>query len=208
MDDTAHLTLAELAIGEYSVIRSAYKSEMYGAIVEYFFTEGARVTRFRNRYKKAVADYFDQAFRMGYADAGGDPEAMEPDDQEWLSLAITGEWGYVEELFLDMKNLKKELDTAEMLDWAAARAEGYAKTLDGVYNQGKLRGLKGIMLTFTGDDGIENCRTCDRLKGKRHSAKWWVSRGLAIFRGNRNYECGNWNCRHFFMTDKGVPYTL
>jgi hypothetical protein len=208
MDDAIALTLAEMAVGAYAPIRSAYATEINGAIIEYLFTEGARVTKFRNRYKKAVADYFEDAFRMGYTDGGGDANEMDPDDQEWLSAAITGEWGYVEDLFLQMKNIKNELTQEEMIEWAAARAEGYAKTLDGVYNQGKLRGLKGIMLTFGGDDGEESCATCQRLKGKRHSAQWWIKRGLTIFRGNRNYECGCWQCQHFFFDDKGRVYTL
>jgi uncharacterized cupin superfamily protein len=206
--DAIALAMAEMAVGAYAPVRSAYATEINGAIIEYLFTDKARVTKFRNRYKKAVTDYFDQAFRMGYTDSGGDPKEMDAGDQEWLSAAITGEWGFVDDLFVQMKDVKQEFTNEEMIAWSAARAEGYAKTLDGVYNQGKLRGLKGIMLTFTGDDGAESCSTCQRLKGKRHSAKWWIKRGLTIFRGNRSFECGCWQCAHFFMTDKGEVYTL
>jgi hypothetical protein len=208
MNDAQALTLAELAVGNYLPVRTEYRMLIRSAIADYFLTDGARITKYRNRFKKAIADYFDTAFRMGFADAGGDPENMEPSDQEWLAAAITGEWGYCEMLFDQMKQLKPEASQEELMQFAADRAEGYAKTLDGVYNQGKLRGLPGIMLTFSGDDGAESCSTCQRLKGKRHSARWWVKRGLTIFRGNRNFECGAWQCQHFYTDDQGRVFTI
>lgn len=177
--------------------------------MEYFLTDKVPITRFRNEFKKAIADAFDQAFWLGYEAGGGDPENPDPDDQSWLGSAITGEFGYVDQLFEQVKAMKKEgLSVQEYEAFASERAEGYAKTLDNIYSQGQMRGNKNIMLTFGGPDGEESCTTCQRLKGARHSAKWWLARGLEIFRGNRNYECGNWQCQHYFYDDKGKVYTL
>jgi hypothetical protein len=202
------IALAEISIGQYAVIRGSYSNEIGSTLVEFLLAKKARPTKYRNAFKRAIANYFEEAFSLGYMDSGGDTQEMEPEDRDWLASAITREWRFVEDLFDQMKILKEDASTDELLDFAVARAEGYSKTLDGIYNQGKIRGTKGMMLTFTGMDGVENCSTCKRLKGKRHSARWWLRRGLSIFRGNRNYECGCWQCQHFFMDDQGRAYTI
>jgi len=118
---------------------------------------------------------------------------------------------FVEELFQRLKDLKKQVaeEGAGILSGVAnKRSEGYARALDGVYSEGKIRGAKNIMLTFGGPDGNESCKTCQKLKGKRHRASWWKNHGLTIYRGNDNYECGCWQCEHFLFDDKGNVYTL
>jgi hypothetical protein len=210
MDNAQALVLAELSIGDYAPIRSAYKMEIAGAVVEYLLTEKAKITKFRNGFKRAIVEAFTDAFYQGYIDGGGDREEVDPGDDEWLTAAMNAEMGHVDMLFQQLKEFKADPDTqpADYEAEADRRAEGYAKTLDGVYNQGKMRGNKNLMLTFGGEDGNESCTTCQKLKGKRHSVRWWISHGLTIFRGNSNYECGCWNCQHFFFDDKGRVYTL
>jgi hypothetical protein len=211
MNDAQALTLAELSVGAYAPIRSAYKMEVGGAILEYLLTDGARITKFRNGFKRAIANAFDEAYAMGFSDGGSSyPEGADPEDIDWLAAAITGEFGFVEMLFQQLKEFKAdpETQTGDYQAEADRRAEGYAKTLDGVYNQGLMRARKNVMLTFGGEDGAESCATCQRLKGQRHSVKWWLGRGLSIFRGNRNYECGCWNCQHYFYDDHGKVYTI
>jgi hypothetical protein len=101
----------------------------------------------------------------------------------------------------------------EITSYATARATGFSATLDSVYAQGKLRSRKNVMLTFAGPNGSpdnicqKNNGTCVRLMGKRHSAKYWLSRDLVPYPGNTNYDCGAWECRHGLQDDSGNWWT-
>jgi hypothetical protein len=64
------------------------------------------------------------------------------------------------------------------------------------------------MLTFTGVDGMQSCRTCQRLKGKRMKASWRINNNLVPGGGNHAYECKGYYCLHFLITDDGQPYTV
>lgn len=203
--------IVELSIGEYAPIRSAHKLEISGWIMEYLMTDKARITRFRNGFKKAIANNFDDAFYIGYADGGGgDRTEADADDNAWLAAKIQAEFGFIDMLFQNLKEFRSDPETGpeDYQAEAEKRAENYAKTLDGVYNQGKTRGDKNKMLTFGGEDGDESCATCQKYKGKRHSAKWWMKRDLLIYRGNNNYECGCYQCQHYHYDDKGNVYTI
>lgn len=202
--------IVDLSVGEYSQIRYAYKMEIGGAIAEYLYTEGVTIARFKNLFKKAIVNHFYKAFELGIKDGGGGDQA-EGADLDWINAKVDAEFGFVAVLFQQLKELKSLIPDEGMgiLEGVAEeRAEGYARTLDGVYSEGKIRGAKNMMLTFDGDDGKENCRTCRRLKGQRHKASWWMKKGLTIFRGNQNYECGCWECRHYLFNDKGEIFTV
>lgn len=211
MNNAQALTLAQLAVGDYAPIRSAYRVEIQGAIIEYLYTEGAKVTKYRNAFKRAIAVAFEEAFNQGYRDGGGDPAQRERGDQQWLNAKMDGEFGYVDMLFQQLRELRSdpEADAAEYQTEAERRSEGYAKTLDGVYSEGKIRGAKNIMLTFGGEDGQESCRECQKYKGQRHRASWWIRRGLVPRQpGNAAFTCHGYNCRHLLFDDMGRVYTI
>lgn len=203
--------LAQLSLGEYSVLRSAYQSDVSGQILEYLMTEKAKVTKFKNAFKRAITETFPDAFYLGFADAGGGSrEDVAKDDDAWLTAKMNAEYGFVDMLFQQLASLRSDADTTEADYQAEAerRAAGYAKTLDGVYNEGRMRGAKDKMLTFGGEDGEESCRTCKKWKGKRHKASFWIKRGLTIYRGNTNFECGCFQCQHFYFDDDGNLWTF
>lgn len=199
-------TLVQLSVGDYAPIRAGYEIEIAGIISEYCSTPGAKVSRFKNQFKRAIQESFYPAFEQGLIDGGGEAPAQ-GDDLDWINAKAEEEWGNVDMLFQQLKEAKTE-DGFDAGAEASRRAASYAKTLDGVYNQGRLRGAKNKMLTFGGEDGQESCATCQKLKGQRHRASWWVKKGLTIFRGNANYECGCWNCQHYFYDDDGNLFTF
>ena len=101
------------------------------------------------------------------------------------------------------------MSEAEIRSLAADRASSYGASLYGVYNEGLLRGNRNIFLTLDGLDGEESCSTCQRLKGKRKRAKWWIDNALIPGQaGNSNYECRGYRCLHYLRTDDGTPYTV
>ena len=198
-----------LSLGDYAPIRQSYYWEVWGLISEYLAEDGARITRFRNGMKRSIAYHFGQAAAQGWADGGGGDwqRDADADSREWESNRIYEEFGYVDELFRQLRELKKEGEDA-IAGEAERRAEGYARTLDGIYAEAKIRAAGNKMLTFDGFDGQESCNTCQRLKGSRHRASWWIRRGLVPHQGNRNFECGGWNCQHYLYDDQGNVWSL
>ena len=88
-----------------------------------------------------------------------------------------------------------------------ARADGYTGTLREVYNQGKLRAMKDIMVTFEGEDGAKSCDTCQELKGKRHRISWFVKRNFVPPHGS-GLDCAKGgHCQHALYNDKGEAVT-
>ena len=85
-------------------------------------------------------------------------------------------------------------------------ADAYARTLDGVLAEGRLRGAKNKMLTMVGTDGKVSCSDCQRLKGQRYSARKWIRLGIPGVPGN-GYECQGHRCRHYLETDEGERWT-
>jgi hypothetical protein len=204
----ADLTAAVvLSIGDYAPIRGAYKQETYGIMREYLYTDGARVQKYKNMFKRAINEAFYPAFDQGLIDGGGSLP-REPEEHQWIVARVTQEWGFVNLLFDALRDFKKESTKADYDGEASKRAEGYCRTLDGVYGQGKVFGAKNKMLTFGGNDGAESCATCQKLKGKRHRASWWKNKDLIIYRGNQNYDCGCWQCQHILFSDKGEVFTV
>lgn len=186
----------------YSTTRREYVLRIGAAVSGYLESSGS-TTAWRNQARKAVVEEFPNAFYAGYAEAGG--EETEDEDESWLTGAINDELSNVDEMFAALKDLRGTVDPDEEAD---ARADGYAVTLDSVYSEGKLRGNVNIMLTFDGDDGKESCAQCQRYKGQRHSAKWWLAKDLIRRNGNENFDCGRWeNCQHDLYDDKGELYT-
>lgn len=201
----AALGVAELK-RDYTDVRAGYRQAIYLAVLRYLVQDQARSTAFKSEAGQAVLEAFPETFTAAYRAAGGG--VPEPADDAWLTAKINAEVAHVAELFVGLRDLRREkLPPGQLVAEANARADGYARTLDGVFDQAMLRGSKNRMLTLDGDDGHENCSTCRRLKGERHSAGWWLRHDLVPTRGNPRYECGVWECRHFLRDDNGVRWS-
>jgi hypothetical protein len=203
--------VVQLALGDYAPIRDEYRTRLYSEILDYLSADANQRTK-ANAAKRAATEAFTSAGDLGYQDGGG-PGAMEPDDSDWLNSRLEAELANITALFSQLRETKKdpEFTRQEAFDIANARADGYAGTLDSVYNESKMRGAKNKMLTFGGQDGHAPdypCPECRRLKGKRHRAKWWTSRGLVPYPGNTNFTCGSWQCKHFLFDDDGKVFTI
>ena len=199
--------IAIQSVGDYSTIRSDYLANLENTIVA-VLEEEKSLSAGRSTIKQAMATAFVDAFETGWIETGGDPYEPEADDSEWLATRIDQELANIDGMFSTMKGMMNDteepLTSDEIAQYAQARAQGYTVTLDGVYGQGKMRGKKSVMLTLDGPDGNESCRTCQRYKGKRHRARWWISHDLVPAPGNDMYECGGWQCQHVLVDDKGV----
>ena len=197
----------ELTLGQYSDIRGRYWAAVYDAIYEYL-TGTKPVTGYRNTHKKEMLKAFTDAADTGWADAFPIDKEVPPMEAEQVNLLTAeqnAELGYIELMWQRMAALKKEGDF-DAIHEAYATADGYAKTLDRIYNEFKTLGAGSTMLTFVGDDGQESCVDCRKYKGKRHKASWWVSHNAVP--PNRDFECGGWRCQHVLVDDNGSLFTI
>jgi hypothetical protein len=201
-------TLFEFQVGQdIASIKNEYNTALFWAMSEYLDAIEGSVVKFRNEFRRAVNDAFTLAFIAGLVDGGGS-EPINDEDQDWLNGRIEQEIDFADSLFQTLKGLRQEgLTKEERVDVASQHADNYTASLDGVYAEAKLRADMGVMLTFDGEDGAESCADCQRLKGQRHRAKWWISRDLIPRPGNPNLECKGWRCQHALFDDDGNIYS-
>jgi len=188
------------AVYSYESVRNDYWAAVYDA-VEGYLSSSRPVTAFQNSFLNAMNSAFQTAFEYGYTDAGGEVP-VDADAQAWLDGQISAEAGNIRELFARLKD-NRDIDA---IAEAFARADGYASTLDQIYNTGKTFGAKNKMLTMVGDDGAESCKDCQRLKGQRHRASWWAEHDLIP--GSSSYECQGFHCEHYLVDDDGNEFTF
>jgi len=207
-DFEQHRRVLELAdLWYYSDIRRTYWEGTYNAIVDFLKGKSAR-NAFENSMKKAMVDAFVTAAEQAWTDAGADLP-LEDDALAYVSGVQSGELGYIGDLFANLLLLRKEIGELAQFtaqDTAANRADGYAKTLDSVYANVKLLAKPNVMLTFVGSDGNESCGDCQRYKGQRHRAKWWVANEAVP--PSRHFACKGYKCEHHLVDDEGNLYTI
>lgn len=190
------------ATEDYDVIRADLVERLTDAFLSY--VSSARGARHQNAARRALVENIPAAFYAGYVEAGG--EETEADDEKWLTAEQGRQLDFLADTFVALKE-QRDAETATE-SGLRARVGDWARMLDGVFSEGKLRGADNVMLTFDGDDGEESCAECQKYKGQRHSAKWWVKRDLVRRNGNDNFGCGRWdNCHHDLYTDDGELYT-
>lgn len=208
-------TLTEMAAaykaGGYAGIRSDYRKIISGAIDDYL-TSSDRATGYISTMRKAAVEHFTDAFHGGYADGGGDVNAIDPDADAWLTDRVNQEMGFIGELFTALKSLRDEfkageIKVADLRDAAATRTDGYTASLDGVYNSGKMWGMKNKMLTWQYGD-TEHCSTCLSLNDQRHRASWYIARDYIPRKPGAAMECGGYRCQCTLIDDDGNEVTL
>jgi hypothetical protein len=197
--------------GGYPAVRADYKRTINDVLSEFGTSDqGVKVTKYQSQMSQAMVEAFQSAFDLGYIETSGDETQTDSDAQGWLNARVESELGFIKEMFQSLKDLRigfwtDDVKAGDIKEFVAMRAEGYTNSLDVVNATGKLYGKKNQMLTMVGDDGKESCKDCQRLKGKRHSAKWWLANG---FPPSRDFECHGYNCQHYLADDEGNRVTL
>lgn len=189
--------------GDYDAIRQRLKDAVFDAVAGYL-DSNSPITSYSNRLDTALSAAYIDAADSAYVDGGGSLP-LDEDTASWARAELDAQFGFVDSLFETLKALRKEGDFSA-LDEAAARAEGYAGSLDALYNGVRLRAAGNMMLTFEGDDGEESCKDCSRYKGQRHKASWWVAHDAVP--PSRSFACGGYNCQHMLVTDDGEEWTI
>src|SRR5512139_1275345 len=187
----------------YSVIRAVYRTSISGAMNEYMAPGAGVVTSYRNRFKRAMNEAFGAGFWRGYADAAGEPDYTDAEARRWLVARINQEIGNIDELFVRLREVrlaltKDEMTPEEVRAFIGARVDGYAGGLDGVYNAGAMYGKGAAMLMWHLGATEEHCKTCSRLDGKEHRARWYITRNYIPRRPGADMDCGGYQCECYF----------
>ena len=196
---------ADLVAGDLSSINKVYHDAITSAFVDYF--NGGAIAPSRNKFRQAMLNAFGDAFDLGWTDGGQELPVNDEDALSWLEARLNQEVGYIDMLFQEAKELRKDKEF-DYFAWITARADGYTNTLKEVYNNAHLRAIADEMVTFAGDDGVNSCDTCQMLQGKRHKISWFVARNYVPPFGS-GLDCSKGgHCKHGLKNDKGNWVTI
>jgi len=178
------------AIESLAPINAEYHDAITQVLLDYF--GGSNIQTAKGAFKRAMANAFGDAFDMGWAMGGGE-FPVDANAADWYTARQNAELGYIDMLFQQAKELKKEPDF-DVLPWVNERADNYTSTLAAVFNAGKLLSLKNQSLTWRLGNTEKHCATCSKLDGQKHRASWFVSRDYIPRKPGAGMDCGGYNC--------------
>jgi hypothetical protein len=191
------------AVQGYDGIRSDYWAVIYDS-VEGYLTGNSPVTGFRNRSATAMSEAFTDAVYEAWYQAGAELPLTD-DAASWLSERIGAERLNIEGMF---DRLKKEWEGIDPIAEANARAEGYARTLDALYAEAKMRGMKNQMVTWHLGATEKHCDTCSKLSGKKHRISYLIDNNYIPRKPGAGMECNGFNCDCRITDSNGKEVTI
>ena len=186
----------------YRAVRNTLWASVYDAVYDFLSRPIAR-TGPETRMRIALAEAWQEASNLAYQDGGGS-FPIDDDTQAFINSDLGAQLAYSEALFQRLLDLRREGD-ANQIQEAFRRADGYTNSLDILYNNVKAAGAGNKMLTFAGSDGEESCKDCQKYKGQRHRASWWLRHDAVP--PNRDFECHGYRCQHILIDDNGMEFT-
>lgn len=156
--------------------------------------------RFRVVARALLRRHGLDAYKDGLKDGGVDTDALEDDDQTQFALWLADQNPYI-------SAIERRLYVDERAENAEASAEMWAnKSLQTAYYDGLQSAAANGMFEFAGEDGVESCTTCQRLKGQRHRLKTWTRKQLRPGVDTQNYECKGFFCNHVLVRTDQPAY--
>jgi hypothetical protein len=214
--------IVELTFPEYSKVRSEYWRKVYEAVNSYLNESTNDEDWFKHAMKTAVELAFLHAALVAWTD-GGEEGGLSVSATAFVAAYTLAEFGFIESLVLSLRLIKyappEDFDIIgpegevagttkdiKIMETARKRADGYAQGLDMLYNNLKVRAAGNKLLLFTGDDGMESCFDCQKYKGLKKPASWWILNNAVP--PNRDFECKGYRCLHVLIDEKGHIFTI
>jgi hypothetical protein len=195
-------TIKAVVLG-YDGIRSDYWTVLYDSVQGYL-TGSQPVTGFRNRAATAMSEAFTGAVYEAWYQAGAELPLTD-EVIAWLSERIGAERVNIEDLF---SRLKKEWTGIDPIAEANTRAEAYARTLDAMYGEAKLRAMKNQMVTWHLGATEQHCTTCSKLAGKKHRISYLIENNYIPRKPGAGMECNGFNCDCKITDKNGKEVTI
>ena len=193
------------SLGSYSGVREKYYGDVFASVYDFLDT-GKRMTSFRNDMRRGMANAFVSAGDIAWSDGGG-TLPLDEGALAWLAAQQEAEFGYVDALFGNLKELRNTEDV-DKTAFATARADGFCAKLDSVYIAVKMLAKKTQMLTWRLGETEKHCPTCSRLDGKSHRASWYIANDYIPRKPGAALDCGGWNCDCFLTDQSGKEITI
>lgn len=167
--------------------------------------QAGRITRDEliRQHRDLIFNTADAAWLAGLQSGGEEQPQISDEDrlaiQAWTDEQLSHVGDFADSaLAISTPEDKRKMDGRVLL-WGAA--------LGALATTAALTATRD-MLTFDGKDGVKSCSTCQRLKGQRHRASWWLFHNFVPEPGNEAFECGGWKCLHFLRTDDGQRFSV
>lgn len=185
---------------DLSKINARYHDAITQSLTTYL--EGGTAAGPKNSFKKATVEAFGAAW-----DSGWGKEPIDADALAWFNSRVEQELSYIDALFVQAKELRKDTENFDPLAWASEKADSYTQTLNSVYNAAKMYAKKNQMLTWRYGD-TEHCETCNSLNGKKHKASWYLSRDYIPGKPGAAMDCGGYRCQCSLLDAEGNAVTI
>jgi len=190
---------------DISDINATYHDAITDILTDYFENSGA-ISGPKNDFKKVMVEAFGSASDAGWVD-GGQELPLDDDALEWFNARVSAEFGFIDELFQQAKELRKEEDF-DYFSWVSQKADGYTAAVMSVYNAALMLAKKNQMLTWNLGGTEKHCDTCKSLDGKRHRASWFINRDYIPRKPGAAMLCGGYYCDCELSTDDGEVITI
>lgn len=200
--------------GGYPAVLRDYRATLDDVLSSFATSpKSERVTKYQSELSRAMVEAFQSAFDLGYTETSGSDTQDDRDAQDWLNARVEQELGFIKSMFQDLKSLRdqvwdKEIKIADVKDFVTARIAGYASSLDGVNNSGRMWGMKNKMLTWRLGDTEQHCDTCAKLNGNAHRAKWYLAHNYIPRQPGADMDCGGYRCDCSLTDANGEAVTL
>lgn len=188
---------------DISDVNATYHDAITEALVTYF--EGAGIAGPRRQFKEAMIQAFGDAFDAAWVEAGAELP-VDDDALDWLEERLNQETGYIDQLFQEAKELRKDKEF-DFFAWISSKADNYTSTLMSIHNQAKLLADDRQLLTWHYRD-TDHCDTCAKLNGQRHRASWYISRDYIPGKNGAAMTCGGYRCQCFLTDKDGKEVTI
>lgn len=210
--------IVELTLHEYSKVRNEYWSQVHDGVKTYLSEEDKDEEWFKKTMETAIQIAFYAALAVAWLDSGN-KRKIGASVTAFVAAQVLAEMGFVESLVYSLRLLKirqpmvediepelEPLTEDEIEEQASDRADGYSRSLDGIYNNSKVMAAGSQILKFVGEDGLESCYHCQRYKNQKHPAWWWVKHDAVP--PNRRFDCKGYNCYHVLEDENGRLFTI
>lgn len=151
----------------------------------------------------------EPAYDAGMEDGGADPDEKDDIDEAAISDWQSEQDSHVDDLWADVKQLRKDRPDLGPDDYAARqliinnRLGQWSESLRNLYSLGKANAQKNKSVTWNYGD-TDHCDTCDGLNGQRHRLKWFLDRGyIPQQNGSQTLDCHGYHCQCTLDADDG-----
>jgi hypothetical protein len=199
-----HLSEATIKAAGYDGIRIVLNGAVFGSVFGYL--SGGSLSDANNRMATAVSRAYIETVELAYQEGGGELP-LDDDTAAWARAQLDAQLGYVDDLFADLKETRKEGDF-DATAIATARAEGYASGLDGLYNEAVLRGSKNKIAYWRLGATEKHCKSCASLDGKGHRISWYIEHDYIPRKNGCALDCGGWKCDCTLEDKSGNEVTI